>query len=143
MMKTLTAPVFDPELIARYDTLGPRYTSYPTAPQFTETFGAAELRAAIRASNEEPIPRELSLYVHVPFCFSPCFYCGCNRVITRDIGKADCLPGAPVPRDRAGRRRCSIATARCASCISAAARPISSTCRACASLLACCAGISV
>jgi len=89
MMNALTAPVFDPELIARYDTLGPRYTSYPTAPQFTETFGEPELRAAIRATNEEPIPSELSLYVHIPFCFSPCFYCGCTRLISRDIGKAD------------------------------------------------------
>lgn len=85
----LSAPVFDAELIARYDTSGPRYTSYPTAPQFTDAFGEAELRAAIRVSNEEPIPRPLSLYVHVPFCFSPCFYCGCTRVITRDLTKSD------------------------------------------------------
>ncbi|MCW8809247.1 MAG: oxygen-independent coproporphyrinogen III oxidase [Rhodanobacter sp.] len=89
MNQTMTAPDFDPALIARYDTAGPRYTSYPTAPQFHTGFDEAALRTAIRASNEEPIPRPLSLYVHVPFCMSPCFYCGCNRVITRDIGKAD------------------------------------------------------
>ncbi len=89
MNTELHAPVFDAELIARYDTSGPRYTSYPTAPQFTDAFGEPELREAIRVSNEEPIPRPLSLYVHVPFCFSPCFYCGCNRVITRDITKSD------------------------------------------------------
>ncbi|MEO8986098.1 MAG: oxygen-independent coproporphyrinogen III oxidase, partial [Rhodanobacter sp.] len=46
-------------------------------------------RAAIQASNSQPIPQPLSLYLHVPFCMSPCFYCGCNRIITRDIGKAD------------------------------------------------------
>lgn len=83
------APAFDPALIARYDVNGPRYTSYPTAPHFRDDFDATDLRAAIRGSNEEPIPRALSLYLHVPFCMSPCFYCGCNRVITRDIGKAD------------------------------------------------------
>lgn len=89
-MKTvLSLPEFDPELIARYDTQGPRYTSYPTAPQFHAGFGEAELRTAARASNDELIPRQLSLYVHVPFCFSPCFYCGCTRIITHDAGKAD------------------------------------------------------
>lgn len=80
---------FDPDLIARYDGTGPRYTSYPTAPQFHGGFDEAALRAAAKASNDEPMPRALSLYVHVPFCFSPCFYCGCNRVITRDASKAD------------------------------------------------------
>lgn len=82
-------PVFDPVLIARYDVAGPRYTSYPTAPQFQADFDETVLRGVIRASNEEPIPRPLSLYVHVPFCMSPCFYCGCNRVITRDVTQAD------------------------------------------------------
>ena len=66
-----------------------RYTSYPTAPQFNAAFGEAQLREAVQASNEEPIPRRLSLYVHVPFCFSPCFYCGCNRIITRDLGRSE------------------------------------------------------
>jgi oxygen-independent coproporphyrinogen III oxidase len=83
------APVFDADLVARYDINGPRYTSYPTAPQFGTGFGEAEYRAAALASNEDPIPRRLSIYVHVPFCFSPCFYCGCTRLITRDRGKAD------------------------------------------------------
>lgn len=85
----LRAPRFDAELIARHDVSGPRYTSYPTVPQFRESFGEAELRAEARASNEDPIPRDLSLYVHVPFCFSPCFYCGCTRIITRDRVKAE------------------------------------------------------
>jgi len=82
-------PQFDAELIARHDVAGPRYTSYPTAPQFHVGFDEASFRAVARASNEDPIPRRLSLYVHVPFCASPCFYCGCMRVITRDRGKAD------------------------------------------------------
>jgi len=80
---------FDPILLRRYDRAGPRYTSYPTAPQFTAAFGEAELREAVRSSNGDPIPRRLSLYVHVPFCMSPCFYCGCNRIITRDITRSD------------------------------------------------------
>ncbi len=79
---------FDPGLLRRYDRPGPRYTSYPTAPAFTNAFGAAQLRAHARRTNEAPIARALSLYVHVPYCLSPCFYCGCNRVITRDFSRA-------------------------------------------------------
>ena len=78
---------FDADLLRRYDRPGPRYTSYPTAPQFGPEFGEAEFRAVAHRSNEDPIPRPLSLYLHVPYCFSPCFYCGCNRVITRDKAK--------------------------------------------------------
>jgi oxygen-independent coproporphyrinogen-3 oxidase len=82
-------PIFDADLIARYDISGPRYTSYPTAPQFDPRFDEAGYEAAVRVSNEAPLPKRLSVYVHVPFCFSPCFYCGCARVITRDRAKAD------------------------------------------------------
>lgn len=82
-------PLFDAAVLQRYDRPGPRYTSYPTAPQFSPGFGEAELRGAANASNQEPIPRRLSLYVHVPFCMSPCFYCGCNRIITRDPARAE------------------------------------------------------
>ncbi len=75
---------FDADLLRRYDRPGPRYTSYPTAPNFSDGFGEADFRDIARRSNEDPIPRQLSLYVHIPYCQSPCFYCGCNRVITRD-----------------------------------------------------------
>ena len=76
------------DLLRRYDRAGPRYTSYPAAPNFSVAFDERALREAARESNGDPIPRPLSLYVHVPFCTSPCFYCGCNRVITRDKSRA-------------------------------------------------------
>lgn len=80
---------FDAALLSRYDRPGPRYTSYPTAPQFSEAFKEPQLREAALLSNGDPIPRRLSLYVHVPFCMSPCFYCGCNRIITRDLARGE------------------------------------------------------
>ncbi len=92
-MPTPTAPAiprtwtFDPDLLRRYDRPGPRYTSYPTAPNFAEGFGEPEFRELARRGNDAPSQRQLSLYVHVPYCQSPCFYCGCNRVITRDLSK--------------------------------------------------------
>jgi oxygen-independent coproporphyrinogen-3 oxidase len=75
---------FDAAVVRRYDVPGPRYTSYPTAPQFSESITEADYHRAALESNGDPIPRQLSIYVHVPFCESPCFYCGCTRVITRD-----------------------------------------------------------
>lgn len=89
MNTPILEPTFDASLLSLYDTATPRYTSYPTAPHFREDFGNAALIEAIRASNENPIPRPLSLYVHVPFCFSPCFYCGCMHVIGRNPAVAD------------------------------------------------------
>jgi len=74
--------VFDPVLINRYDRAGPRYTSYPTAVQFRETFGEAEYRAAALASNVGHAP--LSLYFHLPFCDTVCYYCACNKIVTRN-----------------------------------------------------------
>lgn len=92
MQTSITSPAprawtFDADLLRRYDRPGPRYTSYPTAPNFAEGFGEDDLRGIVRRSNEDPIPRQVSLYVHIPYCQSPCFYCGCNRIITRDVAK--------------------------------------------------------
>jgi oxygen-independent coproporphyrinogen III oxidase len=88
-----TAPAPSPELrildaglLGRYDLAGPRYTSYPTSLQFRPDFRVAEYEDHARRSNTTVAPRPLSLYVHIPFCTSPCFYCGCNRIITRDTG---------------------------------------------------------
>ncbi|WP_051362244.1 oxygen-independent coproporphyrinogen III oxidase [Solimonas soli] len=73
----------DAELIYRYGGSLPRYTSYPTALQFTPSFGVAALREALDRRRADPAARPPSLYVHVPFCANPCFYCACTRVITR------------------------------------------------------------
>ena len=80
---------FDPELMRRYDREGPRYTSYPTALQFQPGVGPADYARAAAASPGAQRRDPLSLYVHIPFCFSPCFYCGCNKVITRQVQRAD------------------------------------------------------
>jgi oxygen-independent coproporphyrinogen-3 oxidase len=79
---------FDPDLIRRYDASGPRYTSYPTAVQFTEAFTAARYRELAAASNAGEHPAPLSLYFHIPFCDTVCFYCACNKIITKNRKRA-------------------------------------------------------
>ena len=75
------------ELIRRYDNAGPRYTSYPTAVQFHDGIAPSDLIAALELSRREK--RELSLYVHIPFCANICYYCACNKVITKDRSRAE------------------------------------------------------
>ena len=70
------------ELVRKYNLPGPRYTSYPTAPHFTEQYDHEALFAEIAADNRDPT-RPLSLYFHLPFCETLCWYCGCNTVITQ------------------------------------------------------------
>lgn len=77
---------FDVELIQRYDLAGPRYTSYPTAVQFHSQFGETEYLQAISDSNTSQRP--LSLYVHLPFCGTVCYYCACNKIITANRKRA-------------------------------------------------------
>ncbi|MDZ7750961.1 MAG: oxygen-independent coproporphyrinogen III oxidase [Gammaproteobacteria bacterium] len=88
MLQGEASVIFDPDLIRRYDKSGPRYTSYPTAVQFTDGFGEEEYVAFARDSNAEPIPRPLSLYFHLPFCDTICFYCACNKVVTKNRNRA-------------------------------------------------------
>lgn len=76
---------FDPQLLNKYNTSGPRYTSYPTALEFHDDFNHDDFIQAVKDSPN----RELSLYVHIPFCHTLCYYCGCNKVITRHRDKAD------------------------------------------------------
>lgn len=84
-------PVLTEEMLRRLDRPGPRYTSYPTADRFVEAFGPAEYAQALqqRASGAVVggVP-PLSIYVHIPFCESVCYYCACNKVITRHHDKA-------------------------------------------------------
>ena len=82
-----TALQVDLDLIRKYDVPGPRYTSYPTAVQFSETFSREELLADLRAHYAQP--RELSLYFHLPFCETLCWFCGCTTVISKDHSRAE------------------------------------------------------
>ncbi|MDP1682407.1 MAG: oxygen-independent coproporphyrinogen III oxidase [Burkholderiales bacterium] len=79
----MTLPI---ALLEKYSKPGPRYTSYPTAPYFTEGFGEKEWREEL--AQTQTSGRDLSLYVHIPFCDTLCYYCGCNMVATRDYSKA-------------------------------------------------------
>ena len=73
---------FDQDLIVRYGGRGPRYTSYPTALQFNDELTEVDYRAKAKESNDTDVP--LSLYIHIPFCHSLCYYCGCNKIVTRN-----------------------------------------------------------
>lgn len=84
----MLAPIrFDADLIRRYDRSGPRYTSYPTAIQFQDTYGPDDYRRNAEISNGSE--RALSLYFHLPFCSTICYYCACNKVVTRDRARAE------------------------------------------------------
>jgi oxygen-independent coproporphyrinogen-3 oxidase len=79
-----------PELLQRYDVAGPRYTSYPTADRFVEAFGENDYVQALDQRRDGVAARRLplSLYVHIPFCESLCYYCACNKIITKHHDRA-------------------------------------------------------
>ncbi|KHA59802.1 coproporphyrinogen III oxidase [Vibrio variabilis] len=77
--------VWDQAILDKYNYSGPRYTSYPTALEFHEAFTVSDYDMACTQYPERP----LSLYIHIPFCHKLCYYCGCNKVITRHAHKAD------------------------------------------------------
>jgi oxygen-independent coproporphyrinogen-3 oxidase len=89
-MNAETVEPVSPELLRRYDVAGPRYTSYPTADRFVEAFTANDYVQALqqRRSGAAALVLPLSLYVHIPFCESLCYYCACNKIITKHHDRA-------------------------------------------------------
>ena len=79
-------PIWNKKLIQTYNVSGPRYTSYPTAPHLSEQFSELELLAALERSNQRGSP--LSLYFHLPFCDTVCYFCACNKIVTADKKRA-------------------------------------------------------
>ncbi len=82
--------VITPDLLTRFDVPGPRYTSYPTADRFVEAFGETDYLQALDQRKSAAIGKAmpLSLYVHIPFCESLCYYCACNKIITKHKDRA-------------------------------------------------------
>ncbi len=80
---------FNLDLIKKYDKAGPRYTSYPTAVVFHEKFTAEDYIKQAKASNHENKGQAISLYFHIPFCDTLCFFCACNKIATKKRDKAD------------------------------------------------------
>lgn len=80
---------FDSALLMRHDCAAPRYTSYPTADRFVEAFDERRYDHALAARTVGSGNRPVSLYVHLPFCKTVCFYCACNKIETEDRAKAD------------------------------------------------------
>lgn len=80
--------VIDPMMIRKYDVSGPRYTSYPTADRFVEAFGEDQFKYWVDRRSIGGISQRLSIYVHLPFCDTICFYCGCNKVVTGNHSKS-------------------------------------------------------
>ncbi len=90
MSKNKSKPmIVDIEMLRRYDRPGPRYTSYPTEPQFTTEFGQQEFQEEIRRTNKNYNPVDLSLYFHLPFCDTLCYFCGCTMIITHNRQRID------------------------------------------------------
>lgn len=81
------AEFFDKKILNKYNTTGPRYTSYPTAVAFSSEFTDSDFTRSISCVNSEGKNPSLSLYLHIPFCHSLCYYCGCNKIVTRNEDK--------------------------------------------------------
>ncbi|MGZ8318240.1 MAG: oxygen-independent coproporphyrinogen III oxidase [Telluria sp.] len=79
---------FDGQLIRKLSQQGPRYTSYPTADRFSDAYGYRDYLMAVAGLRTRGAPKPLSLYLHIPFCESICYYCACNKVITKNREKA-------------------------------------------------------
>lgn len=79
---------FDPGLLKKLDQLGPRYTSYPTADRFSDSFGYGDYLQAVAGLRTRGNTQPLSLYLHIPFCDTVCYYCACNKIVTKNREKA-------------------------------------------------------
>ncbi len=82
-VENLHQPKVSPELLEKYDVAGPRYTSYPTADRFVEAFGEQEYKQALQMREIGRVSLPLSVYIHIPFCESLCFFCACNKIVTK------------------------------------------------------------
>src|SRR5574341_326173 len=87
-MDSARALIVDPDLLTKYEFSGPRYTSYPTADRFGDTFRPADGLRQLSRRREEGADSPVSVYIHLPFCDTVCYYCACNKVVTRDHGRA-------------------------------------------------------
>lgn len=89
MIATIAYPISE-DLLRRFDVSGPRYTSYPTADRFVEAFSEVDYTQALklRRTGAAAMTQPLSLYVHIPFCESLCYYCACNKIITKHHDRA-------------------------------------------------------
>lgn len=87
-LTAVPAVAFDADLITRLDRPGPRYTSYPTADRFSDDFGYRDYLQAVAGLRTHGSRHPLSVYVHIPFCDTICYYCACNKIVTRDRSKA-------------------------------------------------------
>ncbi len=87
--QTIDAVVFDRELIQKYNLTGPRYTSYPTAVVFNESYQQTQHKKNMLSYFDASKNKPLSLYFHIPFCDTLCFFCACNKIATKNRDKAD------------------------------------------------------
>ena len=87
----MASPFFqvDVDLLKKYDRPGPRYTSYPTAPLFNQSFTAEDYRQELIRTNQSNSQSDLSLYLHFPFCDTLCYFCGCTMMVTRDRNRIE------------------------------------------------------
>ena len=81
--------IFDKAMLDKYNTTGPRYTSYPTAVAFHNEFSEEDFACSVEQLTKEKQTPSLSLYLHIPFCHSLCYYCGCNKIVTRNQDKVE------------------------------------------------------
>ena len=80
---TTVSPSVTPEMLRKFDVSGPRYTSYPTADRFVEAFTDKDYKQALEQRRIGGMALPLSIYVHIPFCESLCFFCACNKIVTK------------------------------------------------------------